>query len=157
MIVYLVQHGEALSSEQDPLRPLSDKGMADVRRMADYLKAHAGVSVHEVLHSGKERSEQTAVVLAEALNAPLGADHHLKPGDDPDWWAQHLKTRQKHVMLVGHLPHLERLADLLLAGKDGLSLVNFRNAGVVCLQRNGDGVWQLGWILTPAILPAAKP
>lgn len=156
MIVYLVQHGEALSSEQDALRPLSDKGRADALRMANHLKKHSGVSVHEVLHSGKERSERTAAMLAEALNAPLGADHHLSPSDDPLWWAEHLKTRQKDVMLVGHLPHLERLAGLLLCGDSTASPVQFRNAGVVCLVRDDEREWHLVWAVTPDLLPAEE-
>ena len=34
--LYLVQHGEALPKEDDPARPLSEKGQADVRRLAAF-------------------------------------------------------------------------------------------------------------------------
>ena len=39
MDVYLVQHGEAVSEEQDPQRPLSEAGSAAVARVASVLAA----------------------------------------------------------------------------------------------------------------------
>ena len=33
MRLYLVQHGEAKSEEEDPDRPLTDRGASDVRRV----------------------------------------------------------------------------------------------------------------------------
>lgn len=153
MILYLMQHGEALPSDQDPVRPLTRKGENDVRQMAAYLRANTDIAISEVIHSGKIRARQTAEPIAASLSIPLGSDHHLKPGDDPLHWAGILRTRQKNLMLVGHMPHLQRLADLLLIGEDGKGVVNFRNAGVVCLGRQIGGSWKIEWVFTPAILP----
>jgi phosphohistidine phosphatase len=54
-------------------------------------------------------------------------------------------------MLVGHLPHLSRLAALLLADTPEREIVTFRNAGVVCLDRQGSR-FALRWILTPELV-----
>jgi phosphohistidine phosphatase len=61
-------------------------------------------------------------------------------------------------MLVGHLPHLSRLASWLLIGDPGKEILRFRNGGIVCLARAG-GRWLLQWILAPELVgdPAAHP
>ena len=154
MHVYLVQHAEALPSEEDPLRPLSEKGISDARRMGDYLQRHAGLDVHEVLHSGRERAAQTAEILAGSLKVACSVATGLKPSDDPGLWASQLALRVKDVMVVGHMPHLQRLAGLLLCNDDALSLLHFRNGGVVSMERDATGVWCIEWVLTPQVLPA---
>jgi len=153
MRVYLVQHGEALSSEEDPARPLSEKGAADVRRMGNFLYRNAGLVVPEVLHSGKARAAQTAEILARCLNGVYVAASDLNPNDGPGLWAARLAARIEDVMLVSHLPYLQRLAGLLLCGDVSSPLMRFSNAGVVCLARDGEGVWQLEWAMTPELLP----
>jgi len=66
MKVYLVQHAEAMSEEQNPERPLTELGRQHTRSVAD-LAARMGVEVEQVRHSGKTRAEQTAEILGEAL------------------------------------------------------------------------------------------
>jgi phosphohistidine phosphatase len=66
MRLYLVQHGEAVAEDVDPARPLSATGQSDVTKVARFLAA-SGLSVSQVLHSGKLRAEQTAALLAAAL------------------------------------------------------------------------------------------
>ena len=154
MHVYLVQHGEALSSEENPARPLSAKGEENVRRMGDFLYKHSRLVVPEVLHSGKERTAQTAAILAGCHNAFfVAAASGLKPADDPALWALRLEPRSEDVMLVGHLPHLQRLAGLLLCNDEALPLIRFRNACVVCLERDEARAWHIKWMMTPELLP----
>ncbi|MDX8392938.1 MAG: phosphohistidine phosphatase SixA [Mariprofundaceae bacterium] len=152
MRIYLAQHGEATSREENPQRPLSDKGAADVRKVGDFLYAQAGLCVPEVLHSGKTRAEQTAELFARCLNGVYTAAPDLNPNDDPALWSAHLAARKKDAMLVGHLPHISRLAGLLLTGDANQTPIAFQNAAVVCLQRNAEGVWHLQWMLTPDFL-----
>jgi len=152
MRIYLVQHGEATSSEENPERPLSDKGAADVRKISDFLYEKSELCIPEVLHSGKLRAEQTAELFARCLNGIYSAAPDLNPNDDPGLWSAHLAAREKDVMLVGHLPHISRLAGLLLTGDANQTPIAFQNGGVVCLQRNADGNWHLQWMLTPDFL-----
>jgi len=153
MNLYLVQHGEALSSEDDPARPLSAKGAEHVRRIGYFLQRSAGLSVPEVLHSGKTRAEQTADILVHHLNSICSAAPDLSPNDDPGLWSAHLAAREKDVMLVGHLPHVQRLAGLLLCGDVSSLPVRFTNAGVVCLERDEMREWHIKWAVTPDLLP----
>ena len=73
------------------------------------------------------------------------------PKDDVHLAAEYLLGEERSVMLVGHLPHLGRLASLLLAGRPEPSVVRFQNDGIVCLAHEEDG-WSLCWAMTPALL-----
>ncbi|MEJ2212093.1 MAG: hypothetical protein P8129_24100, partial [Anaerolineae bacterium] len=52
------------------------------------------------------------------------------------------------VMLVGHLPFMERLIGELVVGDPDEAIVDVQNAAITCLSEN-DGAWQVSWILTP--------
>jgi phosphohistidine phosphatase len=146
--VYLVQHAEATSKQEDPLRPITEAGRhatADVAVVA----AKLGLAVQQIRHSGKLRAEQTANVLAEALAPPDGVVQMdgLAPLDDVAPVADELARMFQPVMLVGHLPFMERLAGALLTGDPEQAVVKFTNAAIVCLSL--DTRWQVTWILTP--------
>lgn len=55
-------------------------------------------------------------------------------------------------MLVGHLPHLSKLAGLLLAGDPERKVVGFRQGGVACMERDEAGGWSVAWVVTPGLL-----
>ncbi|MEW6161870.1 MAG: phosphohistidine phosphatase SixA [Nitrospirota bacterium] len=153
MLLYLVQHGEAKREEEDPSRPLSDKGTEDVNRAASYI-SKLNMEVDEVLHSGKLRAKQTAEMLAGNLKIARGVSETdgLAPLDDPGLWAERLEARTNPLMLVGHLPNLGRLASLLLCGDVEKNIIAFKMGGIVCLKRDVEGKWSLQWIITPEIL-----
>lgn len=150
MRLYLVQHAEAKRKEEDPARPLSELGLADIRRVTDFLK-EMKLGVSKILHSGKLRAKQTAEALAEGISAAGGIEQAegLAPLDDPGTWKDRLKEELEDLVLVGHLPHLSKLAGLLLAGDPERRVVRFRPGGVVCLERDEAGNWSVGWVLTP--------
>ena len=154
MELYLVQHGEAEPKSVDPARPLTARGRQDAGRVAAFA-ARLGLEVHQIRHSGKTRAEQTAAVLGQALSPPGGvvAVSGLAPLDDVQPVADALVRESQPLMLVGHLPFLARLAGLLLAGDADRPVVQFRNAGIVCLVREGDR-WLAAWILTPEMASA---
>ena len=161
MDVYLIQHGEALSEEQDPQRPLSDTGRAAVAKVADYLAARAAHMVDppikELRHSGKRRAQETAEILGQALCPQVRptAVEGMQPKDDPGAIHTELESRRDErtaLMLVGHLPHLAHLTGLLLTGEAEKSPVRFVNAGVLRLGfRNG--IWAIDWYVTPPCMP----
>jgi len=152
MRLYLVQHARAKSREEDAGRPLSDAGMADVSRMGEFLAGHGGVHPYRIMHSGKLRAAQTA----ERLAGHLGMDHaepvpDLEPMADPAIWAAHLEAMYEDVMIVGHLPHVGRLAALLVTGSPDPDVLRYAPGAVVCLRRE-EGAWQVEWMLTPGLL-----
>jgi phosphohistidine phosphatase len=149
--VYLVQHAEAKSKEQDPDRSLTDRGRQDAQRVAA-LAASLGVRVDQIRHSGKTRAEETARILGEALSPANGVVKisGLAPLDDVQPVANRLDDSDQSIVLVGHLPFMERLAGQLLAGNPERIVVQFHKAGMVNLARTEDG-WQLVWAVTPEI------
>lgn len=153
MKLYLVQHGKAKSKEEDPNRPLTEDGMEEIRKTGNFLAKHFGNSLHSIHHSGKTRAQETAQALAEALvpNQGLSQVEDLKPLDDPSIWAERIKQNGENIMLVGHLPHLSKLAALLVNGDAEQQVVDFQNAGVVCLQSDDDHGWSVRWAVTPEL------
>ena len=150
MLLYLVQHAEANREEEDPSRGLTDRGFREITLMALFAQDR-GVTVSRILHSGKKRAAQTAQVLADKMRpgqGVAGADG-LAPMDDPAIWSERLGPMSEDLMLVGHLPHLARLASLLLCGDRDKRIVDFRMAAIVCLKRFDDGHWSVEWMAGP--------
>jgi len=155
MYVYLVQHGKAKSADEDPNRGLSEEGRNDVQRVAEFLSEHR-MTVSLIQHSGKARAEETAHLFAERIRCTAGPTHvqEMEPNDDPATMANFLNVYTDDVMLVGHLPHLERLTSLLLTGNPDRRPVALRNGGVVCLHKDGVGVWSVSWVIVPELFRA---
>jgi phosphohistidine phosphatase len=150
MFVYLVQHADAKKEEVDPSRSLSEKGLQDIKKVASYV-SQLNIKVYKIFHSGKLRAKQTAEVLSENLKPTKGITEvgGLAPLDDAEIWEERLKGMTDDIILVGHLPHLDKLASLLLCGNADKNVVSFKMAGIVCIKRNDIGEWSLQWILTP--------
>ena len=154
MNLYLVQHAEANPKEEDPDQSLSEVGLQNIRKTAYFAAEYMGLRLQSILHSGKTRAEQTAGILGKRLNPANGVNvtDGLRPMDKPSIWAERLKEQTDDLMLVGHLPHLRRLASLLLCGDPEKEIVKFRNAGIVHLIRDDSGSWSIGWILIPEMV-----
>ena len=152
MQIVLVQHGDAKTEAQDPERPLTDRGVQDVERVAAWA-SRAGVQVAQIRHSGKRRAQQTAEILAERLHPADGtvAIGGLKPNDDVSPVAETLASDTEPVMLVGHMPFLGRLVGLLVTGDSDIEVVRFRNSGMVCLGRR-NGRWSVEWSVPPELV-----
>lgn len=155
MNLYLVQHGEADTKEGETERSLTGEGIAALGRMTDFLDRHPLPPVDAIIHSGKLRARQTADLLSPHIRLSRGvldADD-LEPNGDPKIRARKLRDTTDDLMLVGHLPHLSKLTSLLLAHDSKLTVVQFHNAGIVCLNRDIDMIWRLDWAVIPRIAP----
>jgi len=155
MKLYLVQHAEALSTETDPNRPLSEKGHRDAAKMAAFL-LKADVQVDEVVHSGKTRAEQTANVLSKSVwrgNAAIKLPG-LGPNDSTDHLIHSAETAGGDLMAVGHLPFMAKMVARCLTGAENGVNVAFEPGAVVCLERTEDG-WVLAWMQRPGMLSEA--
>jgi phosphohistidine phosphatase len=153
MFLYLVQHAEAKREEEDPARDLTAAGRRDITRVADYVGGMR-LAVSRIWHSGRTRAVRTAGILAAALepSPAVAATAGLAPLDDPVEWADRLADMTEDLMLVGHLPHLARLAALLTCGNQESGVINFKMGGVVCLRRMDPGRWAVEWMLIPAVM-----
>ena len=157
MKLYLVQHAEAVPAEDNPDRPLSDKGRSDVRRVASFLAR--SVHVGRIVHSPKMRARDTAVLLAQALG-PGGvveeAASGLAPNDSVEVAADLIAGWSEDTMVVGHLPFMGRLVSHLVAGSEEANVAAFQPGTVACLERAGGdedgGGWALAWMVRPELL-----
>jgi phosphohistidine phosphatase len=154
MKIYLVQHGRPVAKDIDPERPLSPEGRRDVERISAFLK-RANVEVDAVLHSGKKRARETAEILCSALSP--GAEPMemagLSPLDDVKACREFIENQSRDMIITGHLPHLGRLAALMITGDEQRTVALFQQGGVLCLTRSGDdGGWAVAWMLVPALV-----
>lgn len=156
--MFLLRHGEAAPGIPDAERALTPRGRDQVRLLVETLDWSCLQDVRSIEHSGLVRARQTAEELAGRLDRklPLAIRPGLRPNDDPRIIAQDLVTSRHDRLLVGHNPHLEALAGLLLGG--GLMQVPLvvKKAGWLCLEREKSpdkerplGRWVLLWLLSP--------
>jgi phosphohistidine phosphatase len=147
--IYIVRHGEAVSERLDPERPLTSLGREEVERVAR-LAAAKNVQVSALFHSGILRAKQTAEILAEYLQFTLSVQQlsGLLPQDDPAIAKAELEATESPIMLVGHLPHLNRLIALLVKGDAESEGMEFPPATMVCCSNDGSK-WKIAWTLTP--------
>ena len=152
MRLYLVQHGEAVPESEDPARPLSPHGHADVTRLAAFLAAR-GPRAERVCHSGKLRARQTAEILAGALapGALLEEIPGIAPMDPVEDFAATLAAWDGDSLVVGHLPFMAHCVAFLTAGDAAAGIVAYEPGTLVCLERDA-GAWSIAWMLRPSLL-----
>lgn len=153
MRLYLVQHAEAVSKHEDPTRGLSKKGIEDAQKVAAFVK-RLYLRIQKILHSGKKRSIQTAEILGESINAEMAMSETdgISPMDDPEIWFDRISGLSEDLMLVGHLPHLARLAALLVLGDKEREIIDFEMGCIACLKKAGDDKWTVDWIIKPRLI-----
>lgn len=162
MLLLLVRHGPAgdhaawaAAGKDDALRPLTPEGRSKTRRAAKGL-ARLLDGLDLLASSPLTRARETADLLASRFpKAERRERPELAPSAAPRQAARWLgQLRRSTVAVVGHEPHLSRLAALLLTGraeplfelkKGGAAVVDF---GGPC--RTGKG--RLDALLTPRIL-----
>ncbi len=140
MHLYIIRHGDAKSKEEDPGRSLSEKGVAAVEKIGSLIEDHIFINVKSIFHSTKPRSQQTAKILSMYVEPPDGLkeSEDLDPMADPQIWADEIKKHTDDVIIVGHLPHIDRLGTSLYQPKfaiDDGRRVKYVNAGAAGYQR----------------------
>jgi phosphohistidine phosphatase len=140
----LVRHGESTSTLENPERPLAISGRQHAEHAASWLHG-CGYEVEEVVHSSKLRARQTAKIFGSRLGlhaAHVREKSGLKPHDDPAPLTETIEIDRRSIMIVSHLPFLNRLASLMLTGDPERLQFQFSDAGVVVLARVSSG-WRI--------------
>jgi phosphohistidine phosphatase len=144
--LYLAHHGDAVAADVDPQRPLSEHGRLTVQWVAlEAARRDARPGI--IWHSGKLRARQTAEEFRRACNplADFSAARGLQPSDPPEWIRDRLLAESGEIMIVGHMPHLPRLLQLLLSSPGSPSPdAAFPPHGVVALEHGTSG-WIERW------------
>ena len=150
MTFYLVQHGLSVEKEKDPNRSLSTEGRAAILQVA-HTASIAGITVPIIFHSGKLRALQTAELFSEHLKTnKIKSVTGLSPLDNVEDFANQFQFAEK-IMIVGHLPFMERLTSYLVTGNPDFTIVKFQNAGIVCLDQDKANNWHVKWTIMPVI------
>lgn len=107
-MLYLMRHGEAQNTAPtDALRPLSERGRAQVQETCEWLLRQpaqpAGIVASPYL-----RAQQTAEILATRLNWPIQTSGALIPETSPTKAEQALR-KFEDVVVCFHQPILGRL------------------------------------------------
>jgi phosphohistidine phosphatase len=150
MALFLVQHGKSLPKEKDPDQGLSREGLAESQTMAA-LAAENNVQIMRIIHSGKKRALQTAEIFVKALEPEAGMTKGagLAPLDDVTIFAATLNNAE-NIMVVGHLPFLEKLVSHLVAGSQATPVIKFQNSSILCLDTEDvSETWFIRWALFP--------
>lgn len=150
MSLFLVQHGKNLSKETDPEQGLSEEGIGEVKLIAS-TAGNYRVHVSRIMHSEKKRAKQTAEIFASTLDPENGVHERkgLKPLDDVITIADEINCKD-NLMLVGHLPFMERLTSYLINKSTEYTIFKFQNGGILCMDQNEEPqAWFIKWALIP--------
>jgi len=152
--LYVARHARAAGESRGGERPLTDEGREDARRVGRALEA-AGVKLSSVWHSPKLRARETADLLAGAVGAGAELEERvdLQPLSDPTTVLDAVRDAVGPVLVVGHLPHVERLGSLLLTGSADAEVVDIPPGGVLRFVSGEGRDWRLTWFVTPGLLP----
>lgn len=159
MRLYLVRHATAVPHgnpeyEDDAERPLTEDGREQARQAAEGLR-RLNVPVDAVVTSPFVRAVQTAECVARAFGFEnkLRMLDALEPDVDPAKTSGALRglAAYRHVVLVGHEPHMSAWLGWLVAGPSGIRC-EFKKGGAACVEvervppLSGDGT--LRWLMT---------
>jgi phosphohistidine phosphatase len=116
MDLLLWRHADAADGHPDHQRPLTDKGRAQAKHMAQWLNKrlpHDAV----ILVSPALRAQQTA----QALKRPFTTCDDVQPGADAAAVLEAVGQPKSAAttLVVGHQPTLGQVAALLLTGAEG--------------------------------------
>lgn len=127
MNLWLVRHGEAVPASVDLARPLSAEGERAVSAVVLSLAGEMG-HLDLVAASRKRRARQTAEILGAAAGYPadrIEETEALSPDAPPEKFLAFLEENRdkEHILCVGHLPSIARIASFLLTRGDPVNLV----------------------------------
>jgi phosphohistidine phosphatase len=154
MKLYLAQHAQAKTAEEDPDRPLTYDGWNDIRKVSAFVAKNLRIGLTKIYHSGKTRAKQTAEAINEYLEPTDGIEaiDGLDPNSETDIWLSRLEKTNDDILLVGHLPHLNRMVSRILGQVENKKMVDFKNGGIVCLAKDDVGLWSVQWVIIPDML-----
>ena len=150
MRLYLIRHGISLPEEKDPEKSLSQEGKEQTQRIAEFLKTKS-IKVDAIWHSPKLRAIQTAQIISKSIFCPeIQERNDLNPLDSVEKFPEEIQSLNKDLMIVGHLPFLQKLAPLLLSGSETNQFISYKNSGMVCLEFTD--TWKIAWMVTPELM-----
>ena len=155
MLLHLLRHADAGDPQAwtgpDAVRPLSDKGRRQSKRLGDHLAA-IGFSTDAMITSPKVRAEQTADIVASRLDVDVSVDERLAHPFDLETVDALLTDAgdRERVVLVGHDPDFSETLSALCGPR-----LEMKNGAIARIEsdrplRPGQGT--LLWLIPPDAL-----
>jgi phosphohistidine phosphatase len=124
--------------------------------MARFLKP-LRLRLGAIWHSDRVRAIQTAGLLSPAVVVKKRVElKDIGPDDRIGPLHRRLRKVRGDLMIVGHLPFLDKLLARLIAGSSAATLVNFTTSSIVALA-DDEGDWRIQWMMSPEALANAHP
>ena len=135
----IVRHGEAEYHNEDDTRKLTPRGRKEAESTGRFLN-YLNVKPRYIIHSIKERSHATALIISEILNATNGL--HFEKNAGPDGDLHHIMdivmNVEDPVILVSHIPLVNKISNYLLSGDHTRTILRFDTGTVLILDRNNN-------------------
>ena len=135
------------------LLPLTEIGRQEIKQTGSLAAERDMKNITKIFHSGMNRAKETAELLAEHTNPDIKPEEAegLQPKDDPKIWVDRLKSGEfaGDVAIVGHLPHVARLATHLLCKNADEDFFDPGRASIFCFEQDKGNTWLLKWMITP--------
>jgi phosphohistidine phosphatase len=156
MKICILRHAEAEPrgpSVAEGARKLTPKGKHELRAVLKVAR-EAGIEPQVILSSPWTRAIETASAASEALDCERVIEtKSLLPGVAPAHiWGEIRALRPlKEIMVVGHEPHLSRLAAFLLEAPVAIDLKKSGLLRIEVQEKEGPPRGVLKWMLTPKL------
>ena len=160
MLLHLLRHAHAGDpgtwDGPDDVRPLSDKGHAQAKRVAAHL-ADLRFTTDALITSPKLRASQTAEAVAVALDVPVKVDERLGGSLGLESLEAILRDAgdPERPVLVGHDPDFSELVAVLI-GAAGVPMRKGALARIEVDRPLRAGAGTLRWLLPPDALKPGR-
>lgn len=152
MKLYLIRHGESVENKESKEPALSAWGKFEVEKTAGELAERID-RLDIIFHSGKLRARQTALIIQSKLKfsktVPMSEMDGLKPNDSEIEIVEWANEIENDIMLVGHLPQMDKITRLLLKKNESNYSISFGTACAVSFERGESGEWFQMWFYSP--------
>lgn len=151
MKLLIARHALAASGYPDFDRPITDRGVKDIRNQSDILIKYK-IKPAYVITSPLKRAVQTGALFAKLLDVPNApfTDRALQPGGFVDDLMVISKSLNADILFVGHLPDVANHISHLVSHVN--FNVEFSPGTVGCVNFDGDiipGRGYLDFLLKP--------
>ena len=163
--LWIIRHAQAVPGSDDFSRELTSHGRAQAEALGRFLRNLNVPPPDLVWHSPLVRARQTTDLLLEtaAWSPKVEPKEILTPDDDPAQIAAEIQNQtlqNPSLAIVGHNPHLTRLASLLILGDSEAEAFQMETATCLCLENHlhfGGSAgqfrrWSVAWMLPPHII-----
>jgi phosphohistidine phosphatase len=112
------------------------------------------MNISRVLHSGKTRARQTAEIFTAIIAGefPVEEINGIGPMDSVEDFVNQVKRWNEDILVVGHLPFMDKLVSLLVSGSADKGVVSYIPGSIVFLESADDGQFLVQWMVRPELL-----